>query len=109
MYYGTIKDDYKDNAILVTNPIGIKQIEKNCRLLRDIKFYLTTDENIRKMRLYERGKDREEIKKIISDEDILFKDIDDGVDLTLFSDTPSDLERNIHIITAITESKSIFI
>lgn len=84
--YGTLKEDLSSsNKILVTNPIGLKQLV--WQDLDYIAFYIDVDTGIRVLRQTKRGDDPKEIERRLLTDEKDFRDIDKYVDFTVNNET----------------------
>ena len=63
-YYGSSKEDVKDDAVVILDPIGLSNF-KNSKLDNIIAIFLNCDENIRYNRMIKRGDNIDNAKEII--------------------------------------------
>lgn len=85
--YGSAVDSYKDNSVIVLNPIGIKQLDK--KSLNALVVYLEVPEDKLRMRAIKRGDSASEIERRLAADRIDFKDIENYYDIKISCDEKS--------------------
>jgi guanylate kinase len=97
-YYGIAKEDCINDAIVVVEPNGFRQL-KNNNNLNIISFYIAVDERERVIRMMERGDNvMESFRRIISDQGS-FNGIENEVDHVVSN--PRGLDNLIYAVDAI--------
>lgn len=84
-YYGTAKEDCKDNTILVVTPHGLRQLKKNPDL-HIISFYINVSRRDRLIKILRRGDDIEEAYRRSLSDVGQFDGIVDEVDYVINND-----------------------
>ena len=79
-YYGSSKEDVKDDAVVILDPIGLSNF-KNSKLDNIIAIFLNCDENIRYNRMIKRGDNIDNAKeRIVHDKEKFAFEILVGID-----------------------------
>lgn len=83
-YYGTEVSAIKNNAVLVLDVQGLKELKEKLTNVKIISFYLYCDDNVRKFRAKSRGSFcSEEWDRRLKDDELKFKDALHEVDFAI--------------------------
>ena len=104
-YYGSAKEDYKKNTVLIVTPNGSRQIDKAVNMGNIKKVYLDVPDKILFSRLLNRNdmSIEEAYKKYLYDKG-MYAGIEDEVDMCMHNDNEMDFERNIKMIKILEEN-----
>lgn len=83
--YGTAKQDYGDNKVLIVAKEGMIQLMN--KVPNIIAIHIKADEEVRKQRLYDRGDNKEEVERRIVCDRVDFKDVEKYTHFTLPNNT----------------------
>lgn len=103
-YYGTAKEDLKDDRVLILNPEGFKTFKKN-KDINFISFYITTTSENQKIRLSKRGDDPGEIIRRLEADEEDFIGLENEVDYIVENNNKEDLKKAIEFICSKASAK----
>lgn len=84
-YYGSAKEDYAKDKIMIANPDGVKKIKEQ-KDLNPVVFYIMASEKVIKQRLTKRGDDPFEAQRRLEQDLIDFQGINSYVDYSIRND-----------------------
>lgn len=81
-YYGLPLSELTDEAVVVVEPNGFKQLKSNSRF-NICGYYLYCDEEVRRQRMLDRGDEPKQVEERISNDKEWFKDMEQLADVVI--------------------------
>ena len=103
-YYGTKKEDCKEDTICVIELKGLKQLKRKDLDITSI--YLKTTEEKRRENMIRRGDSEEEAKKRVEKDRKAFEGVEDEVDFVIKNETLEDLEVIVDLAVKLKDMES---
>lgn len=105
-YYGSLKKDYDENAVIILNPSGLQQIRDN--QISHQSFYISTREKVLRDRARARGDDEKELdRRLIADRKDFGNIITDYTVTNNEDDNVEEVAKNIWLMTLGGDKRSV--
>lgn len=100
--YGSAKEDFVDNSVIVLTPHGLRQVKRD-RAIEVCSFYINVPRRDRLIKILQRGDDLEEAYRRSLTDVGVFDGIKDEVDSVInnegYNKTPRELATIIHVLS----------